>query len=110
MPKDHAVLFDQVAVARAQARGLPRFVRERYLSLDNRSVLREREVDQNIAARCLENAGNGGWIKIVEACRDLWIAGEHRTAQVLRVAEVHQFRLVDLFMSFVDDHLGRWVF
>src|SRR5262245_34401288 len=71
-------------------------------------MLRKGEVDQNVAAGCLEHASGGSSVAEVDARRDFWIAGQHRPTQPLRRTEVHQLRRRDLVVPFADNHRRRW--
>src|SRR5439155_16362377 len=79
-PEDRTVLLDQVAVARAEADGLTGLVRESHCALDDGRVLGKGEVDENVAAGCLEHPGGGRSVAVVDAGRDLRIAGHDRPA------------------------------
>src|SRR5438128_11184923 len=59
VPKDQAVLLDQVAVAGAEGGGLTRLVGERHRALDDGRMLGKGEVDQHVAAGSLEHACGG---------------------------------------------------
>src|SRR5438094_10559982 len=109
VPEDQAVLLDQVAVAGAEGGGLTGLVDERHRALDDGRMLGKREVDQNVAAGCLEDAGGGDSVAVVDARRDLRITGHHRPAEVPRRPKVHQVRLRYRVAFLVNDHPRGWM-